>query len=213
MHLQQPFPCANTTAKKFFNLAINQLNFWDFILNNNSEIGQRYAKALFELSKESKSLDKTEKDLLSVHYLIEKNNELNIALKSSGLSRENQANLMEKILKKMKVSPLIIKFIGTLAINGRLNIVNNIIDEFLKKLAHERGELTAEITTAVPISKEINKSIVKEISKLTKTKKIELHEQIDESLIGGLVLRMGSTMIDSSIKTKLSTLKLIMKGV
>lgn len=182
-------------------------------MNNNSEIGQRYAKALFELSEESKSLDKAEKDLLSVHSLIEKNNELNIVLKSSSLSRENQANLMEKILNKMKVSQLIIKFIGTLAINGRLNIVNNIIDEFLKKLAHERGELTAEITTAVPISKEINKSIVKEISKLTKTKKIELNEQIDESLIGGLVLRMGSTMIDSSIKTKLSTLKLIMKGV
>ena len=108
---------------------------------------------------------------------------------------------------------LIIKFIGTLAINGRLNIVNNIIDEFLKKLAHERGELTAEITTAVPISKEINKSIIKEISKLTKIKTIELNEKIDESLIGGLVLRMGSTMIDSSIKTKLSTLKMIMKGV
>ena len=118
-----------------------------------------------------------------------------------------------QILNKMKVSQLIIKFIGTLAINGRLNIVNNIIDEFLKKLAHERGELTAEITTAVPISKEINKSIVKEISKLTKTNKIELNETIDKSLIGGLVLRMGSTMIDSSIKTKLSTLKMIMKGV
>ena len=182
-------------------------------MNNNSEIGQRYAKALFELSAESKSLDKTEKDLLSVHSLIAKNNEIIMVIKSSSLSRENQASLMEKILKKMKVSPLTIKFIGTLAINGRLNIVNNIIDEFLKTLAHERGELTAEITTAVPISKEINKSIVKEISKLTKTNKIELDETIDKSLIGGLVLRMGSTMIDSSIKTKLSTLKMIMKGV
>ena len=182
-------------------------------MNNNSEIGQRYSKALFELSAESKSLDKTEKDLLSVHSLIAKNNEINMVIKSPSLSRENQASIMEKILKRMKVSPLIIKFIGTLAINGRLSIVNNIIDEFLKKLAHERGELTAEITTAVPISKEINKSIVKVISKLTKTNKIELNEKIDESLIGGLVLRMGSTMIDSSIKTKLSTLKMIMKGV
>ena len=211
--MQQPFPCANTTAKKFFNLAINQINFWNFILNNNSEIGQRYAKALFELSAESKSLDKIEKDLLSVHSLITKNNELNMLIKSSSLSRENQASLMEKLLKKMKVSPLIIKFIGTLAVNGRLNIINNIIEEFFKKLAHHRGELTAEITTAVPISKDINKSIVKEISKLTKTNKIELKEKIDESLIGGLIIRMGSTMIDSSIKTKLSTLKLIMKGV
>ena len=211
--MQQPFPCANTTAKKFFNLAINQINFWNFILNNNSEIGQRYAKALFELSAESKSLDKIEKDLLSVHSLITKNNELNMLIKSSSLSRENQASLMEKLIKKMKVSPLIIKFIGTLAVNGRLNIINNIIEEFLKKLAHHRGELTAEITTAVPISKDINKSIVKEISKLTKTNKIELKEKIDESLIGGLIIRMGSTMIDSSIKTKLSTLKLIMKGV
>ena len=85
MYLQQPFPCANTTAKKFFNLAINQLNFWNFILNNNSEIGQRYAKALFELSAESKSLDKTEKDLLSVHSLIAKNNQIFMVIKSSSL--------------------------------------------------------------------------------------------------------------------------------
>jgi F-type H+-transporting ATPase subunit delta len=69
------------------------------------------------------------------------------------------------------------------------------------------------VITAFPISKDINNSLVKEVKKLTKSEKIELKTSVDKSLIGGFVLRVGSTMIDSSIKTKLNSLKMIMKGV
>ena len=85
--------------------------------------------------------------------------------------------------------------------------------EFLKTLSFNRGEQVAEVITAFPISKKINDSLVEEVKKLTKSDKVELKTKIDKSLIGGLVLRVGSTMIDSSIKTKLNSLKMIMKGV
>ena len=84
-----------------------------------------------------------------------------------------------------------------------------IVDE----LFSERGEIKAELTTALPISNEINNTLIKEVKKLTKSEKIELKTNVDKSLIGGLVLQVGSTMIDSSIKTKLNSLKMTMKGV
>ena len=80
-------------------------------------------------------------------------------------------------------------------------------------MSDKRGELVADVITAFPISKDINNSLVKEVKKLTKSEKIELKTTVDKSLIGGFVLRVGSTMIDSSIKTKLNSLKMIMKGV
>ena len=102
---------------------------------------------------------------------------------------------------------------GTIALNGRMNFIEDIIDQFLNKLSIERGEIKAELTTALPISNEINNTLVKEVKKLTKSEKIELKTNVDKSLIGGLVLQVGSTMIDSSIKTKLNSLKMTMKGV
>ena len=182
-------------------------------MKSNSEISQRYAKALFELCAESKTLDKVEKDILSIHKLVNNNTEINIILKSQIVSRDDQARFMETILKKLKSNPLTIKFVGTIANNGRLKNLENIMNEFLKILSFNRGEQVAEVITAFPISKDINNSLVKEVKKLTKSDKVELKTKIDKSLIGGMVLRVGSTMIDSSIKTKLNSLKMIMKGV
>jgi F-type H+-transporting ATPase subunit delta len=121
--------------------------------------------------------------------------------------------VIEKILKKLKSHSLIVKFMGTIALNGRMNFIEDIIDQFLNKLSIERGEIKAELTTALPISNEINNTLIKEVKKLTKSEKIELKTNVDKSLIGGLVLQVGSTMIDSSIKTKLNSLKMTMKGV
>jgi F-type H+-transporting ATPase subunit delta len=120
---------------------------------------------------------------------------------------------MENVLKKLNSNSLTVKFVGTIAINGRLQNLKNIVDEFLKMMSDKRGELVADVITAFPISKDINNSLVKEVKKLTKSEKIELKTTVDKSLIGGFVLRVGSTMIDSSIKTKLNSLKMIMKGV
>ncbi len=182
-------------------------------MKRNLEISQRYAKALYELSLESKSLISIEKDILNFENLITKNSNLDEFIKSHVISREKKAKVIEKILKKLKSHSLIVKFMGTVALNGRINFIRNIIDQFLNKLSRERGEIKAEITTALPISNELNNTLIKEVKKLTKSEKIELKTNIDKSLIGGLVLQVGSTMIDSSIKTKLNSLKMTMKGV
>ena len=182
-------------------------------MKSNSEISQRYAKALYELSLESKSLKNIEKDVLNLKSMIIKNSNLNELIKSHVISRENKAKVIEKILKKLKSHSLIVKFMGTIALNGRINFIEDIIDQFLNKLSLERGEIKAELTTALPISNEINNTLIKEVKKLTKSEKIELKTNVDKSLIGGLVLQVGSTMIDSSIKTKLNSLKMTMKGV
>ena len=181
-------------------------------MKSNTEICQRYAKALFELCAESKTLDKVEKDILNLNKLVD-NSEINIILKSQIVSRDKQALFMETLLKKLKSNPLTIKFVGTVAKNGRLKYLESILEEFLKTLSTNRGEQVAEVITAFPISKKINDSLIEEVKKLTKSDKVELKTKIDKSLIGGLVLRVGSTMIDSSIKNKLNSLKMIMKGV
>jgi len=200
-----------TPQPKIVNL--KSINIWYLILKSNLEISQRYAKALYELSLESKSLISIEKDILNFENLITKNSNLDEFIKSHVISREKKAKVIEKILKKLKSHSLIVKFMGTVALNGRINFIRNIIDQFLNKLSRERGEIKAEITTALPISNELNNTLIKEVKKLTKSEKIELKTNIDKSLIGGLVLQVGSTMIDSSIKTKLNSLKMTMKGV
>jgi F-type H+-transporting ATPase subunit delta len=182
-------------------------------LKRNSEISKRYAKALIELCGETKNLENVEKDILNLDNLINNNNEIKEILKSQIVSRDNLAKIMENVLKKLNSNSLTVKFVGTIAVNGRLQNLKNIVDEFLKMMSDKRGELVADVITAFPISKDINNSLVKEVKKLTKSEKIELKTTVDKSLIGGFVLRVGSTMIDSSIKTKLNSLKMIMKGV
>ena len=182
-------------------------------MKSNSEISKRYAKALIELCSESKSLEKVEKDILNLNNLMNSNDEIKEILKSQIISRDNFAKIMDDVLRTLNSNPLTIKFVGTIALNGRLQNIQNIIDEFLKMMSDKRGELVASVTTAFPISKDINNSLVTEVKKLTKSEKIELKSNVDKSLIGGFVLRVGSTMIDSSIKTKLNSLKMIMKGV
>ena len=113
-------------------------------MKSNSEISERYAKALYELSLESKSLKNIEKDVLNLKSLITKNSNLNELIKSHVISRENKAKVIEKILKKLKSHSLIVKFMGTIALNGRMNFIEDIIDQFLNKLSIERGEIKAE---------------------------------------------------------------------
>ena len=136
-----------------------------------------------------------------------------VLLKESKSIKKAAEKLDSNFLKALNSNSITVKFVGTIALNGRLQNIQNIVDEFLKMMSDKRGELVASVTTAFPISKDINNSLVTEVKKLTKSEKIELKSNVDKSLIGGFVLRVGSTMIDSSIKTKLNSLKMIMKGV
>jgi F-type H+-transporting ATPase subunit delta len=106
-----------------------------------------------------------------------------------------------------------VKFIGALCLNGRLFVLPQIIKEFLADLAKRRGEISAEVISAVPLDATHEANIMEAIASVTKSDKIALTTSVDASLIGGLVVRIGSRMIDTSIKTKLNRLEAAMKGV
>ena len=117
------------------------------------------------------------------------------------------------ILKKAKANNLTIQFCGTLADNGRLNLILEIIDVFILKVLINNGEVQAEVTSSIALDKSQRQEVEKSISEVVGGKKISLLMNVDETLIGGLIVKIGSKMIDSSIKTKLNRLEIAMRGV
>ena len=110
------------------------------------------------------------------------------------------------------IDKLTIKFCGTLANNGRLIFIHEIIDVFLSEVSRINGEVQAEVTSSFELDKEQQNKVESAISEATGVKKIILSTKVDETLIGGLIVKIGSKMIDNSIKTKLNRLEIAMRG-
>ena len=173
----------------------------------------RYAKALYELANEKKSISKIVKDFEDLKSLIEKNVDFLSLITSPAISKNDKKASLTSILKKAKANTLTIQFCGTLADNGRLNIIIEIIDVFLSKVLINNGEVQAEVTSSIVLDKSQRQEVEKSISEVVGGNKISLSMKVDESLIGGLIVKIGSKMIDSSIKTKLNRLEIAMRGV
>lgn len=173
----------------------------------------RYATALYELAAESGKTDEVAKNLQKMKDLLDDSADLRRLVFSPAISRDDQGTAMIALLKKAKADALTIKFIGLVASNGRLFALPQIIDNFLSDLAKKRGEVSAEVISAIKLDSGMQAEVKEAVSKIAGSDKISLSMQIDESLIGGLIVRIGSRMIDTSIKTKLSRLEMTMKGV
>ena len=173
----------------------------------------RYAGALYALAVESKNIDVIHADLTAFFELVAEHQDLKKLLDSPILSRQEQQSAITAILKKAGADALTVKFVGTLAANGRLSALPRVIGAFLKEHARRRGEISAEVISAVPLDKSRKASVEKTVARLAGSNKLSVSMRIDPSLIGGLVVRIGSRMIDTSIKTKLSRLETAMKGV
>lgn len=177
-----------------------------------SGLAARYAAALFDLADERKALEQTASDLTSLKTVFAQSEDLRRLARSPLYSRADQSRAMEAILVKAGVSELTRQFIGLVAANRRLFALMGMIDAFLKALARRRGEMTAYVTSARALSKD-------QVAALTKTlhtslgSKVDIAVTVDPSLVAGLVVRVGSRMIDSSVRTKLDKLQLAMKGV
>ena len=196
---------------------VNKYNFnhrfcWTIVLNNFSEISVRYSKALLELAKEKSLLSKIESDFLLLEKLLE-NSDVQHLIKTSNLPVKTQSSSFNKILKKMNVQKLTSNFILVLIKNRKINFLNEIIKSFFFHVEKENGVLNVDVITATKLDVNGEKTITKSINKLTSYKKIILNKILDKSIIGGLIIKFGSTMIDSSIKTKLNQLKIKMKDV
>lgn len=176
-----------------------------------SDIAARYATALFELADEQKALDAVADDLRAIQSLLSESGDLMRLVRSPVLSRDAQGRAMDAILGKMEAAPLTRKFIGHVAAHRRLFALSAMIRAYLAELASRRGEVEAEVTAARALSEAQSKAI-EETLKSALGGKVAVTHRVDPALIGGLIVRVGSRMIDSSLASQLRRLKLAMKG-
>jgi F-type H+-transporting ATPase subunit delta len=172
----------------------------------------RYATALFELAEERDALDAVAADLRDLEGLLGESPVLARLVRSPVISRANQGQAMASVLEKGGAGDLTRRFIGLLAEKRRLFALAAIIRAFRAKLAVHRGEITAEVTSAQPLRAEQLAAVTAAI-KDSVGRDVAVDVKIDETLIGGLVVRVGSRMLDGSIRTKLQNLQLAMKEV
>ena len=177
-----------------------------------SGVAGRYATALFDLVEEAKALDSTATDLAQLQQMIEESDDLRALVRSPIVTREDQAKGMDAVAEAAGFSDLTRKFIATVTENRRLNQIVSICGAFRNLLAAHRGETSAEVISARPLTDEQMAALTAELNRAT-GRTVDVNAKVDESLLGGLVVKLGSRMIDSSLKTKLNTLTEVMKGI
>lgn len=175
-------------------------------------VAQRYAKALFDLAGEAGVVDKLAEELAAFQQILQASADLRSLVTSPLYSREEQANALSVILARAEASDLFKNFVGLVAQNRRLFALSDMLKAFQGLLARKRGEISASVTSAVPLN-DGNVAELKASLKEALGRDVQLQTDVDDSLIGGLIVKVGSRMIDSSLKTKLSNLKIAMKEV
>jgi len=177
-----------------------------------SDIARRYAAALYDLAEEGKVLDAVAGDLAGLRDMLAESEDLRRLIAAPVFDRAAQARAMAVILERAGANELTGRFVGVVAQNRRLRQVPAIIDGFLRMLAARRGEVSVEVTSAHPLT-EAQLTALTDALKRRVGDSIDMDHSVDPALIGGLVVRVGSRMIDSSLRTKLHKLQLAMKGV
>jgi len=166
----------------------------------------RYSLALYELAKESNALDEIEKHSSSMIKLISSSYEFNSLIKDPTNQKEDQLNVISKISENYKLNNLLTKFLSFLISKRRLFYVEKILKDFIETCSKKRGEIKAELTAAKELTENQINSIKEDLTK-SFSSKIKLNYKYDSSLIGGLIVQVGSTMVDASIKNKLQQIE------
>ena len=173
----------------------------------------RYAGALYALAVDSDKVDFIHDELGSLGAMLGESQDLKKLVESPILSRGEQQAAIIEIMEKSGADALTVKFLGTLAANGRLSALSRVVQAFQQEHARRRGQVSAEVISAVALDDSRKAVVEKTVARLAGSDKLSLSMRVDPLLIGGLVVRIGSRMIDTSIKTKLSRLESAMKGV
>ena len=159
----------------------------------------------------SSSLFISKKDLEDLSNLIDNSKDLSRLVKSPVISRSDQGKGMGAIATKAGMSPLLANLLGLMSRNRRLFLLEDMISAFQAMLAEHRGEVSAEVTSAIDL-KPAHMNAVKEALKKVVGRDVAIEIKIDPAIIGGLIVKVGSRMIDNSLRTKLQNLELAMKG-
>ena len=177
-----------------------------------SDLAGRYASALLDLADERKALDEVADDLKTVRSLIVESDDLRRLLNSPVFTRDEQRKAMTALMEKAEIGELTHRFVLVVADNHRLFALPSMIEGYLSELARRRGEITAEVTAARSLS-DAQQAALLEALRSAVGSKVQLDIKVDSALIGGLIVKVGSRMIDSSLRSKLQRLQLAMKGV
>ena len=175
-------------------------------------IAHRYASAVFELAKEASKVKDIETDLDALHGALSDSEDFRNLIHSPIYTREQQGNAVDALAKKMKLSPTMANTLSLMASKRRLFVLPQLVKTLREKIAEDKGEVTAEVTSAKALTKAQSDKLAKSL-KATTGKTVSLQTTVDESLIGGLIVKVGSKMIDTSIRSKLNSLQNAMKEV
>ena len=178
----------------------------------NSGIAQRYAAALYELADEAKALDTVADDLRGLRGLIDESADLRRLIKSPVLARGDQGKAIDALAERAGFQMLIRNILGLLARNRRLFVLPAIIDAYLAELALRRGEVTAQVISAQALT-DTQRAALDERLRRAVGGKVAIELRVDPKLLGGLIVKLGSRMVDASLSSKLHRLQLAMKGV
>lgn len=176
-----------------------------------ASLGGRYATALFDLAEEGRAIETVEASLAKVRAALDQSDDFKALTTSPVVAREAAGKAVLATADELRVDPVTRNFLGVLAHNRRLGELPAIIRAFRLLAARHRGEVTAEVTSAHPLDGE-QVDALKQSLRSRVGREVSVDLSVDPDLLGGLVVRIGSQMIDSSIRTRLNTLAQAMKG-
>lgn len=178
-----------------------------------SGVAGRYASALFDLADNARSLDQVAEDLRAFRRMAADSADLARLIASPVVGRSLQGKALLAVLDAAGIKGLTRSFIGTVAANGRARELVAMATAFLAELASRRGETTVAVTSAVPLSPEQLQQLSDALRSVLGSAKVSVDARVEPEILGGLVVKVGSRLFDSSIRSKLARLQLAMKGV
>ena len=174
-------------------------------------ISDRYASALYDLASEKKIVDQILGDLNSLKKLLIENKDLLLVIKSPLINSKDKHNILNKLLQKFDANKLTLTFLKILEKNKRFSGFISIINQFNNINSQKRGDILADITSANELNDEQKNNITNQLKNILGDK-LSLTFDVDNEIIGGLIVKVGSKMIDTSIANKINKLKIAMKG-
>jgi len=174
-------------------------------------VSDRYASALYDLAAEKKLVDPVLEDLSNLKNMLNDNKELSLVIKSPLITSIDKLNIFESLLKKINANELTSTFLKVIEKNKRFSNLASIITQFISINSQKRGDVLADITSADELNDEQKNNITNQLKSILGDK-LSLSFDVDKNIMGGLIVKVGSKMIDTSLANKINKLKIAMKG-
>ena len=174
-------------------------------------VSDRYASALYDLAAEKKLVDPVVEDLSNLKNILKDNKELSLVVKSPLITSIDKLNIFESLLKKINANELTSTFLKVIEKNKRFSNLASIITQFMNINSQKRGDVLADITSADELNDDQKNNITNQLKSILGDK-LSLSFDVDKNIMGGLIVKVGSKMIDTSLANKINKLKIAMKG-